>query len=250
MAGLSTPANHRDVADLRALSRHAVPDLSVDGQRRADAVAAADKQLRARRLVLGDKHLRRKKRTDVVLQHGVKARQLFKLLAERIIGLRQRAEAVAHNPAVFRGDASHRDAEPDHGLPPDSVLFHQLQQSLGEPLGGRFRRRSGLQRYLFREDHTAVQPDAREDCLAKVDQDAEAAGHLRVEVDQDLPPAGVAAAEHLAFHQQAVRDHLADDLGDGRRGQVHVLREAFARHGALLMENPQRRAPVAALHAH
>ena len=166
------------------------------------------------------------------------------------LALGKSAEAVAHDPAVFRGDASHRDAEPDHALPPDSVLFHELQQSRGEPLGGRFRRRSGLKRDFLRENHTAVQPDAREDRLAKVNQNAQTAGHLRVEVDQDLPPAGVAAAEHLALHQQAVRDHLADDLGDGRRGQVHVLRKPLARHGALLMENPQRRAPVAALHAH
>ena len=180
----------------------------------------------------------------------MKACQFFKLFAERVIRLGQRTEAVAYDPPVLGGDAAHRDTEADHGLPRNPVFLRQLQQPGRESFGGRFRRRFGLQRYLFREDHTAVQPDTREDRLTEVDQNAEPAGHFRIEIDQDLPPAGIAAAEHLAFHQQSVRDHLTDDLGDGSRSQVHVLCETLARHGAFLMENPQRCAPVAALHAH
>ena len=217
VAGLAAPADHRNVADLRALGRHAVPDLPVDGERRADAVAAAQEELGALVLVPGEEHLRRQQRAHVVLHHAVKAGQLFKQLAQRIIRLGQRAEGIAHRAPVGGGDAAHRDAEPDHLLARDPVLLHQRKQALGELLRRLLRGGVCLQRDLLCEDHAAVQPGPGQDRLPQIDQNAQTAGLFGVDVDQDLPPSGVAAGEHLSLGEQPVADHLGDDFGDRRR---------------------------------
>ena len=241
-AGLSAPPHDRDVADLGTLFGNAVPDLSVDGQRGADAVFAAQEEL--------GMPLRLAGRKAVVVGHEAGAPgRLFKALAQRIVLPVESAEAVDYGSPVRGTDAPYSDADADNAFLVDSILPGQLIESPRKASHGFIRIRLHRQSALLRKDHAAVKAHRRDDGLPQVDQHAQGDCSLRIQVDQNLPTAGAAALQDLALQQQPLLEHLADDLGDGRRGQVHMLGQTLARHGPLLMENSQCRTPVAALDA-
>ena len=225
------------------------PPRSVDGQRGADAVFAAQEELGMPLRLAGRKAVRRKQCPDVVGHEAGAPGRLFKALAQRIVLPVESAEAVDYGSPVRGTDAPYSDADADNAFLVDPILPGQLIESPRKASHGFIRIRLHRQSALLRKDHAAVQAHRRDDGLPQVDQHAQGDCGLRVQVDQNLPPAGAAALQDLALQQQPLLEHLADDLGDGRRGQVHMLGQTLARHGPLLMENSQCRTPVAALDA-
>ena len=249
-AGLAAASDDRDVADLGALLGHAVPDLAVDGQGRADAVLAAQEKLRALRLVVGEEHMRGKESAHVVRQHGAQPCQRLHALAEGIARLGEGAEAVGGRPAVQRGHAPNGDAHADDLPAREPVLLRKLHQPRAELLYRRLGGVVALQRILLGEDYGAVQPDGGEHRLRDVDHQPERADVALVELHHDLPPPGGAAGDGLALDEQPLAQHFADDLGDRGRGELHALRQTLAGHLALFVQDAQDGAAVVPLDAH
>ena len=151
---------------------------------------------------------------------------------------------------VVGGKSAHRNADAEDLPARQAVLGRELHQSVAEGGDGIVCRGVLGNRKLLGENDRAVKPDGGENGRSEIDEDAERGMRTVIELDHDLAPADAAAGQKAALGQKSLGDHLADDLGNGGGGELDALRQAFARHAAVLVENAQRGASIVALDAH